>query len=203
MLRVLRFIFFFLLIPSALFSQGGSLSGYVTGSDSSYVTGATVMLKGTTFGTVTDKKGFYKIEKITPGTYTLRVSYLGFETQEKSIVILRGENHADFNIRESNIDLNEVVITGTKSEKTLKNVPVLTQVISARKMLDLGITNVTDALQNMVPGLNVSHNGTLVTITLQGMDAKYVLFLIDGERIAGEVDGDINYSMLNLQNIDH
>jgi outer membrane receptor for ferrienterochelin and colicins len=53
-----------------------------------------------------------------------------------------------------------------------------------------------------VPGLNVSHNGTLIKVTLQGMDAKYVLFLIDGERIAGEVDGDIDYSMLNLENID-
>ena len=157
---------------------------------------------GTTFGTVTDKKGFYKINKIKPGTYTVNVSFLGFETQERSIDILNEDSHVDFSLSESNIDLNEVVITGTKSEKTLKNVPVLTQVISARKMLELGITNVTDALQTMVPGLNVSHNGTLVTVTLQGMDAKYVLFLIDGERIAGEVDGDINYSMLNLENID-
>jgi outer membrane receptor for ferrienterochelin and colicins len=203
MLRILRIAIYFLLIPSALFSQGGILSGYVTGSDSSHITGATVMLKGTTYGTVTDKKGFYKIDKITPGTYILRVSYLGFETQEKSVVILSYENHANFSISESSIDLNEVVITATKSEKTLKNVPVLTQVISARKMLDLGITNVTDALQNMVPGLNVSHNGTLVTVTLQGMSARYVLFLIDGERIAGELNGDIDYSMLNLENIDH
>ena len=106
-------------------------------------------------------------------------------------------------MKESNIDLNEVVVTGTKSEKMLKNVPVLTQVISARKMLELGITNATDALQNMVPGLNIRHDGTLVKVTLQGMDAKYVLFLIDGERIAGEIDGDIDYSMLNLENIDH
>jgi len=95
-----------------------------------------------------------------------------------------------------------VVVTGTKSEITLKNVPVLTQVISARKMLELGITNATDALQNMVPGINIRHEGTLVKVTLQGMAAKYVLFLIDGERIAGEVDGDIDYSMLNLENID-
>ena len=70
-------------------------------------------------------------------------------------------------------------------------------------MLDLGITNVADALQNMVPGLNVSQLGTRTTITLQGMDAKYVLFLIDGERIAGEVNGDIDYSKLNLEDVDH
>ena len=193
---------YFLFLPSVIFSQDLTVSGYVTGTDTSSVTGATIVIKGTTLGTVTDKRGFYKINKVKPGTYTLRVSLLGYETLEKSISILKGDNHADFTIRESYIDLNEVVITGTRSEKTLKNVPVITQVISARQMLDLGITNVTGALQNMVPGLDVSQFGTRTSITMQGMDAKYVLFLIDGERIAGEINGDIDYSMLNLENIE-
>ena len=94
------------------------------------------------------------------------------------------------------------MVTGTRSEKTLKDVPVLTQVISGRLMLNLGITTVAGALQTMVPGIDVSQFGTRASITMQGMDAKYVLFLIDGERIAGEVNGDIDYSMLNLENID-
>ena len=98
--------------------------------------------------------------------------------------------------------MNEVVVTGTRSDKTLKNVPVITQVISARKMLDLGITNVPEALQTMVPGLNMSQYGTRMSVTLQGMNSKYVLFLIDGERIAGEINGDIDYSMLNLEDIE-
>ena len=203
MLRRLQIFVLFVFLTPLIFSQGVSLSGYISGPDSSSVTGATVSLEGTTFGTVTDRKGFYKLNKINPGSYTLRVSYIGYETQEKTIDIRNGESHLDFHLNESNIDLNEVVVTATKSEKTLKSVPVLTQVISARKMLELGITNVTDALQNMVPGLNVAHNGTLVTVTLQGMSARYVLFLIDGERIAGELNGDIDYSMLNLENIDH
>jgi outer membrane receptor for ferrienterochelin and colicins len=202
MLRILKTFILLLFIPSVSFSQGVSLSGYVTGTDSSSVAGATILIKGSTYGIVTDKKGFYKINKVNPGTYIIRVSFLGFETQERSIKVLKGENRIDFSMRESNIDLNEVVVTGTKSEKALKDVPVITQVISASKMLQLGITNVTDALQKMVPGLNVSHFGTLTSVTLQGMDAKYVLFLIDGERIAGEVNGDIDYSMLNLENID-
>lgn len=201
--KKLRILFYFLLIPSVIYSQGVNLSGYVAGTDSVAVTGATITLKGTTFGTVSDKNGFYKLNRVRPGTYTLRVSFLGFETQEKTVDVHNTDTHFDFHIKESNIDLEEVVVTGTKSEKTLKSVPVLTQVISARKMLELGITNVTDALQNMVPGLNVSHNGTLVTVTLQGMSARYVLFLMDGERIAGELNGDIDYSMLNLENIDH
>lgn len=189
-------------IPSLIFSQGVSISGHVTGTDSSSVAGATITITGTTLGTVTDKKGFYDINKIISGTYTIRVSFVGYETQEKTIEIPAESSITDFILKESNIDLNEVVITGTKSEKTLKNVPVLTQVISARKMIDLGITNVADALVNMVPGLNMSQFGTRASITMQGMDAKYVLFLIDGERIAGEINGDIDYSMLNLENID-
>ncbi|TAL78784.1 MAG: TonB-dependent receptor [Bacteroidetes bacterium] len=193
---------YFLFLSATIFSQEVSISGHVTGTDSSSVTGATIVIKGSTLGTVTDKKGFYKIKNIKPGTYTIRVSYLGFETMERSVAIVKGDNNADFSIRESNIDLNEVVVTGTKSEKALKNVPVITQVISARKMLDLGINNVTEALQNAVPGLNVSQFGTRASITMQGMDAKYVLFLVDGERIAGEINGDIDYSMLNLENID-
>src|SRR5665811_712771 len=184
MLRRVQIFLVFIFITQVIYSQEVILSGYISGPDSSSVSGATISLKSTTLGTVTDKKGFYRLNKIIPGTYTLRVSYIGFETQEKTVNILNADNHLDFRLQESNIDLNEVVVTGTKSEKTLKSVPVLTQVISARKMLELGITNVTGALQNMVPGLNVTHNGTLVTITLQGMSARYILFLIDGERIA-------------------
>ena len=106
--RLLQTFVYLFFIPSVIFSQGISLSGYVTGNDSHSVTGATITLKGTTYGTVTDKDGFYKLYKIKPGLYTLRVSYLGFETQEKSIAILQGDNHVDFTITESNIDLNEV-----------------------------------------------------------------------------------------------
>lgn len=201
-MRILQIFICLFLFQAAVFSQEVSLSGSVAGSDNLPVTGATITIAGTTFGTVTDGTGSFIINKIKPGTYAVRASFVGFETQEKSITI-KENSRIDFILRESSIDLEEVVVTGTKSEKTLKNVPILTQVISARKMLELGITNVTDALQTMVPGLNVSHNGSLVTVTLQGMDAKYVLFLIDGERIAGAVDGDIDYSMLNLQDIDH
>ena len=203
MLRILQILSYLLFIPSVIFSQGVKLSGRVTGGDTTMVAGATISIPGTTYGSVTDKKGYYNINKIKPGTYTIRASFVGFETQEQTVNINNDIKSINFSLNEANIDLNEVVVTGTKSEKTLKNVPVLTQVISARKMLELGITNVADALQTAVPGLNVSHNGTLVTVTLQGLDAKYVLFLVDGERIAGEVDGDIDYSMLNLQNIDH
>src|SRR5664279_1851910 len=102
MLRRLQILLYFLFIPAVIFSQVVSLSGYVTGTDSSSVTGATISLKGTTLGTVTDKKGFYKISRILPGKYILRVSFVGFETQEQTVDIQNADTHFDFYLKESN-----------------------------------------------------------------------------------------------------
>jgi outer membrane receptor for ferrienterochelin and colicins len=195
-------ILFFLSLNVAVFSQEASVSGHLYASDSSSMAGATILVKGTTIGTVADKDGIYRIPQIKPGHYIFRISLIGYETLERPVEIGNKSNIADFILHGSDINLNEVVITGTRSEKTLKNVPVITQVINASQMMKLGITTVTGALQTMVPGLEVSQFGTRASITMQGMDAKYVLFLVDGERIAGEVNGDIDYSMLNLENID-
>jgi outer membrane receptor for ferrienterochelin and colicins len=198
-----KFIFLFFMGFSAVgFSQEAMLSGHITLSDSIPAAGATAVLKGTTLGAMTDNNGSYTLSRIIPGTYVLRISLLGYETVEKNVTIRKGNNTADFFLSETNINLNEVVVTGTRSEKTLKNVPVLTQVIYGKQMLNMGITTVTGALQTMVPGIDVSTFGTRASITMQGMDAKYVLFLVDGERIAGEVNGDIDYSMLNMENIE-
>jgi outer membrane receptor for ferrienterochelin and colicins len=200
----MRKYFFLIFIFGSIvgFSQEAMLSGYITLSDSILPSGVSVALKGTTLGAVSDDKGFYSISKLKPGTYTLRISLLGYETSEKPVIIHEGINIADFHLKETNINLNEVVVTGTRTEKTLKDVPVLTQVLNGRQMLNMGITTVAGALQTMVPGIDVSQFGTRASITMQGMDAKYVLFLVDGERIAGEVNGDIDYSMLNMENIE-
>jgi len=196
------FFIFFVSLSTVLYSQEASLSGHITLSDSISAAGSTVVIKGTTLGAVAGNNGFYSINKLPPGKYIIRISLLGYETLEKSVTVQKGKNNADFLLGETNINLNEVVVTGTRSEKTLKNVPVITQVISGRQMLNMGITTVTGALQTMVPGIDISQFGTRASITMQGMDAKYVLFLVDGERIAGEVNGDIDYSMLNMENIE-
>ncbi len=186
----------------AAFPQEAMLSGHISLPDSIQAAGATIVVKGTTLGAVSDNNGFYLIKRISTGPCILRISLLGYETREESVVIHEGRNNSDILLSESNINLNEVVITGTRTEKTLKEVPVLTQVINGRQMLNLGIATVAGALQTMVPGIDVSQFGTRVSITMQGMDSKYVLFLVDGERIAGEVNGDIDYSMLNMENIE-
>ncbi|HEX2974618.1 MAG TPA: TonB-dependent receptor [Bacteroidales bacterium] len=195
-------IFIFLFASIAGYPQEARLTGYIMGTDSIPVAGAAILVKGTSLGANSDSRGQYTIKRIIPGAYTVRVSLLGYETRELSINLNQGNNTLNIILNETDVNPGEVVVTATKSERALKDVPVLTQVINARQMLNLGIDNVPDALQNMVPGLDVSQFGTRTSISLQGMDAKYVLFLVDGERIAGEVNGDIDYSMLNMENIE-
>ena len=57
----------FLSLNALIYSQEVRISGHVTDSDNTSVTGAAIMIKGTTLGTVTDKNGFYSINKIKPG----------------------------------------------------------------------------------------------------------------------------------------
>src|SRR5450631_1505000 len=120
MLRILQILSYLLFIPSVIFSQGVKLSGRVTDVDTAVVSGATISIVGTTYGTVTDKTGYYNINKIKPGTYTIRASFVGFETQEQTVNINDDVKSLNFSLKETNIDLNEVVVTGTKSEKPLK-----------------------------------------------------------------------------------
>ncbi|MBN1145173.1 MAG: TonB-dependent receptor, partial [Bacteroidales bacterium] len=198
----LLLIILFVLPDLVICAQEAELSGNILLPDSSAAADAVVYFENSTAGSVADKNGTFRIGKLNAGYHLARVSLIGYETIEKGITITPGENHVDFMLVASQINLNEVVVTGTRTEKTLKTVPVITQTISARKMLDAGIYNVAEALQEVVPGFSISRLGTKTSVTMQGMDAKYVLFLIDGERIAGEVNGDIDYSMLNLEQIE-
>lgn len=73
-----------LLIPLSVFSQVNSnhFIGIVTDSSTSEpLTGANVMLKGTSIGTSTNLEGKFTIQKIQPGNYVLRISYIGYNTK--------------------------------------------------------------------------------------------------------------------------
>ena len=99
-------------------------------------------------------------------------------------------------------NLDQVVVTATRTEKKLKTIPVITQVVTARQIEERGVGNIKDLLAQEVPGLNFQEVGFGTDIDIQGLGSKHILFLIDGERIAGENGGNIDYSRINLYNVD-
>ena len=100
-------------------------------------------------------------------------------------------------------DLNEVVVTVTRTPKFLKDTPIQTRVINARELARLDATNVQDLLQQELPGVEFSYAMNQQThLNFSGFGGQGVLFLVDGERLAGETMDDVDFTRLNMDNVE-
>ena len=100
-------------------------------------------------------------------------------------------------------DLNEVVVTGTRTPKFLKETPIQTRVINAKELARLDATNVQDLLQQELPGVEFSYAMNQQThLNFSGFGGQGVLFLVDGERLAGETMDDVDFTRLNMDNVE-
>ena len=100
-------------------------------------------------------------------------------------------------------DLDEVVVTGTRTPKFLKDVPIQTRVINAKELAKLDATNVQDLLQQELPGVEFSYAMNQQThLNFSGFGGQGVLFLVDGERLAGETMDDVDFTRLNMDNVE-
>ena len=101
-----------------------------------------------------------------------------------------------------NTMLNTVVVTGTRTPKLLKDSPILTRVIGEADIKRTDATNISDLLQAELPGIEFTYSmNQQVNLNMQGFGGNSVLFLVDGERLAGETLDNIDYNRLNLNNV--
>ena len=131
---------------------------------------------------------------------SIEISNIGFSTQR--FAIKSDIDTLIFKLETQFIDINEIVVTATRTEKMLKDVPVLTQIISSNQIQNSCLTNVSEILNSVKPCVDFYNEGRGMTFRTQGLAAKYTLFLIDGERIAGENRDNIDYSRLTSSNIE-
>lgn len=165
---------------------------------------ATVMVTGTNIGMAANVEGKFQI-KLNRGNYKLRISCTGYEPRTVEVDAVK-EPELDIVLDEAKNNLTEVVVTGTRSEKMLKDEPVVTRVITAEDIKKIDPQDFKSLLEYELPGLHfdgAAHGSGLPAISFQGMDSRYLLFLIDGERIAGEGALDnVDFSRLNVDNIE-
>ncbi len=96
-----------------------------------------------------------------------------------------------------------VVVTGTRTPKLLKDAPIVTRVITSEDIEKVDATNISDLLQSELPGFEISYTmGQQASANLGGFGGNSILFLVDGERLAGETLDNVDYSRLNLDNVD-
>lgn len=98
--------------------------------------------------------------------------------------------------------LDEVVVTATRTPKALKDVPVVTRVITEEEIGKVDATNIQDLLTEEMPGLEFGYAMSQETsLNMSGFGGNAVLFLVDGERLAGETMDNVDYNRLNLENV--
>ena len=99
--------------------------------------------------------------------------------------------------------MEQMVVTATRTPRLLKDVPVLTRVLTAEDIRLADANGVAELLQQELPGLEFSWAMSReVSLNMNGFGGNNILFLIDGERLAGETMNNIDYQRLSLDNIE-
>ena len=168
--------------------NGQSISGTVSDNLGPLV-GASVVIKGTTTGTVTDLDGTYSIT-VDPGTYTLEFSYTGYGAIEETVTVSSGQSLTLDVTLQFGVLVDEVVVTGTRaSNRTNLESAVPVDVINMSRLTTAAPqTSVNQLLTQTTPSFSSNtqtiSDGTdhIDPASLRGLGPDQVLVLINGKR---------------------
>ncbi|MFC4874223.1 TonB-dependent siderophore receptor [Negadavirga shengliensis] len=162
MRNYLYILFFPMLLSLSSYAQNGGIEGYVLTADGKAAEFVNVSINGLSVGAATDNNGYYLIDGLQPGIYTLSTSYVGFEREEKKVKVEEGRVVAvNMILKESLTDLHEIMVSGnqnrfyldssfTVSKLPLKDMenPQVYQSVSRQLMKEQVVTGFNDALKN-------------------------------------------------------
>jgi iron complex outermembrane receptor protein len=183
----LRFTIILLLTlfsASVFAQQHGSIKGKITSTDGKPAAYVNIGLKNNNISAVTNDNGEYTFPRVKPGAYTIKVSAVGINPQEKNIIITAGENLVlDFVLTENSQVLDAVTIAGKNNRykvslpsaslrlnEPLLEAPQNIQTVSNQTIKDQQIISMSDGLIKNVSGATrLEHWGDLYTnITMRG-----------------------------------
>lgn len=131
--------------------QQKSVSGKVTDSSKGPLPGVSVVVKGTTNGTITDANGDYSLPKV-PENAILKFSFVGMKTQE---VVVGSKGSINMVLEDEAIGIEEVVAVGYGTQKKA-NLSGAVDAVGSKILENRPINSVGQGLQGVIPGLNIS-----------------------------------------------
>ncbi len=136
---------------SIVVQQGKAVSGKVTDQSGEPIPGASIVVKGTTIGTISDMDGNFTLTGV-PEDGTLAFSFVGMKTVEVQVV---GQTAFNVVLQEQSLGLDEVVVVGYGTQKKANLTGAVDQVTS-EVFENRTMTNVTQGLKGVVPNLNIT-----------------------------------------------
>lgn len=186
-MRILT-IAFLLLLSSLLFSQERTIRGTITDAeDGLELIGATVMVKGTTTGTITDYLGAYELS-VPAGMDTLTISYTGYNLVD---VAIDGRSVIDVSLSQASQLIDEVVVIGYGIQKKRVSTGSISK-LSSEKLEGYQVQSVQTALEGQVSGLIVNSSsgqpGAGKSLLIRGVSTNgdnSPLYVVDGLQVNG------------------
>lgn len=186
-------------------AQTGTVSGHLTGEDQP-IAYAQLYIAVLNVGTTTDAAGYYTLADIPYGSYDLTASYLGYEDQTIKISVSENSPSANFSIdlKPQKFQIDEVVVTGTKTFKRQSSSPVIVNVVDSKTLDKVQACNLSEGLK-FQPGLRVETDCQTCNYTqlrMNGLAGGYSQILINGRPIFSPLTGLYGLEQLPANMID-
>jgi len=154
---------------------------------------ANIQIEGTALGAVTDLGGQYRIENVPFGDITIIASSIGYQTIEKEMTIEENSPtlSLDFTLKPSQILIDQIVVTGTKTFKRQTQSPVIVNIVSSETLDNVQACNLSEGLK-FQPGLRVETDCQTCNYTqlrMNGLGGGYSQILINGRPIFSPLTG--------------
>ncbi|MCP5530209.1 MAG: TonB-dependent receptor [Opitutaceae bacterium] len=186
----------------SLVAEAGDVTGVISdGNTRGLLPGATVEIVETGARANTDENGVYYFRDLGPGSYTLRVTYLGYEAKSQTLEVADGVSRLNMQLGSDVVEMEALTVEGLREgrSKALQQKRVSQNVmdlISADSVGNLPDRNVADALSRL-PGLNIDvSSGEGRFVTIRGIDPNLNNVTLNGATLAAPgVDGRSGRSM--------
>ena len=202
-MKSLLTILFICLTGFAIAQENGSIIGKLTDKDASNepLAFANVLIEGTSKGTTSDFDGLYELPSVAPGTYTLVLSFLGYETLKIPNVVVEAGKETLLNaaLGSGSVSLDEVVITRSTSKDSevallleQKESLVIEEAISAEALSLKGIDDAAGAVAQ-ISGISKQQGSSNVYV--RGLGDRYQTTTMNGLSLPSN---DVNKKNINL-----
>lgn len=176
-----------------------TLKGKIVDESERPISNASVRLEKTTIGTVSDASGNFELKNVPDGNYVLRATCIDFEAARLNVD--KSQDNIVLTLVQSYLNLNEVVVTGTGTHRRLKDSPIAVEVISQKELKSVNIPSFENAMIALNPSLTFTPNAMGSYMQMNGLSNKYILVLVDGKKLHGDVAGNIDLSRINMNNV--
>lgn len=190
------FLFFLILYANFLYSQK-KVAGTVLDIDGNPVFNANIIVVGKNIGVTSNSEGRFEITYDFNENDEIIVSCIGYE--KKIIRIDTMTSELLIVLKEKVYKSQEVVVTGTRNLKKLKDTPVRTELITENEIKNCSYITLKDVLTEQNGMTVIDNHGS--GIQIQGLDPDYTLILIDGEPVIGRTAGTMELSRFDVANL--